>query len=115
MQKDSCVVDSGLNNKVDLTQTLEHIKRYEQELKDLFEVEKRRFEEKNGNGTYDNKKWRGFMASYMCTFPAQYLDEIRTVISNLSLIENLFDIKVLISLILVCIGIFLVYREKNYK
>lgn len=95
LQKDSCVVDSGLNNKVDLTQTLEHIKRYEQELKDLFEVEKRRFEEKNGNGTYDNKKWRGFMASYMCTFPAQYLDEIRTVISNLSLIENLFDINLM--------------------
>lgn len=38
-----------------------------------------------------------------------------SILSAIFLKENLFDIKVLISLILVCIGIFLVYREKNYK
>ena len=43
----------------------------------------KRFEEKNGAGTYNNKSWRGFMASYMCTFPAQYLDELWDVISTL--------------------------------
>lgn len=38
-----------------------------------------------------------------------------SILSAIFLKENLFDTKVLISLILVCIGIFLVYREKNYK
>ena len=38
--------------------------------KDIYDrltlAEKERFEEKNGPGTFDNKSWRGFQASYMC-------------------------------------------------
>ena len=44
-------------------------------LKNTFETEKERFEEKNGPGTFDNKSWRGFQASFMCTIPARYLVE----------------------------------------
>lgn len=95
LQTDSSVVDSDLYNEADFTQTLEHIKRYVQDLKCIFEIEKKRFEEKNGDGTYDNKNWRGFMASYMCIFPAQYLDEIRSVILTLSSTEKLFDISLM--------------------
>ena len=35
------------------------------------------------------------MASYMCTFPAQYLDELWEVISTLPLIERLIDISLM--------------------
>ena len=35
------------------------------------------------------------MASYMCTFPAQYLDELWDVISTLPLIARLFDISLM--------------------
>ena len=38
-----------------------------------------------------------------------------TLLSAIFLGENIFDIKILIALILVCIGIFLVYRVKNEK
>ena len=36
-----------------------------------------------------------------------------TILSGIILKENIFDIKILISLILVCLGIFLVYRKKD--
>ena len=38
-----------------------------------------------------------------------------TILSGIILKENIFNIKILISLILVCLGIFLVYRKKEYK
>ena len=83
LQTDSIVLDSDSYDESKLTQVLKNIKECEQNLIKIFEVEKKRFEEKNGAGTYNNKSWRGFMASYMCTFPAQYLDELWDVISTL--------------------------------
>ena len=38
-----------------------------------------------------------------------------TILSGIILKENIFNVKILISLILVCLGIFLVYRKKNIK
>ena len=38
-----------------------------------------------------------------------------TILSGIILKENIFNVKILISLILVCLGIFLVYRKKEYK
>ena len=38
-----------------------------------------------------------------------------TVLSGIFLGENIFDIKILIALVLVCVGIFLVYRVKEEK
>lgn len=38
-----------------------------------------------------------------------------TLLSAMFLKENIFDIKILIALILVCLGIFLVYNEKVFK
>lgn len=88
-------MDSGSYDESKLTKVLENIKECEQNLIKIFEIEKKRFEEKNGDGTYNNKRWRGFMASYMCTFPAQYLDELREVISIISSIERLLDISLM--------------------
>lgn len=95
LQTDSIVLDSATYDESELTQVLKNIKQCEQNLIKIFEVEKKRFEEKNGAGTYNNKSWRGFMASYMCTFPAQYLDELWDVISILPLIARLFDISLM--------------------
>lgn len=95
LQTYSIVLDSGSYDKIKLTQVLKNIEECKQNLIKIFEVEKVRFEEKNGAGTYDNKSWRGFMASYMCIFPAQYLDELRDVILTLSVIERLFDISLM--------------------
>ena len=91
LQTDSSVLGSDLCNESELIQVLKNIKESEQNLIKIFEIEKKRFEEKNGAGTYNNKSWRGFMASYMCTFPAQYLDELSDVILALPVIEKLFD------------------------
>lgn len=95
LQTYSVVLDSGSYDESKLTKVLENIKECEQNLIKIFEIEKKRFEEKNGDGTYNNKRWRGFMASYMCTFPAQYLDELREVISIISSIERLLDISLM--------------------
>ena len=38
-----------------------------------------------------------------------------TILSSIILKENIFDIKVLIALLLVCIGIYLVYKRKDIK
>ena len=38
-----------------------------------------------------------------------------TLLSAIFLGENIFDIKILIALILVCLGIFLVYRVKKER
>lgn len=95
LQTDSIVLDSDSCDESELTQILKNLKECEQDLTKIFEVEKKRFEEKNGVGTYDNKSWRGFMASYMCIFPTQYLDELKDVISTLPLIARLFDISLI--------------------
>lgn len=95
LQTDSIVLDSDSYDESELTQVLKNIKECKQNLIKIFEVEKKRFEKKNGAGTYNNKSWRGFMASYMCTFPAQYLDELWDVISTLPLIARLFDISLM--------------------
>ena len=95
LQTDSIILDSGSCDENKLIQILKNIKDCEQNLIKIFEVEKKRFEEKNGIGTYNNKSWRGFMASYMCTFPTQYLDELCDVISILPLIARLFDISLI--------------------
>ena len=78
-----------------MQQIFESIKECEKNLLNVFEVEKARFEDKNGIGTYDNKSWRGYMASYMCVFPAQYLDELKDVIIELPLIARMLDISLI--------------------
>lgn len=95
LQADSIVLDSGTYNESELTQILKHLNKCEQNLIKIFEIEKKRFEEKNGAGTYNNKSWRGFMASYMCSFPTQYLDQLQEVIATLPLIGRLFDISLI--------------------
>lgn len=95
MQIDSITFDLGVYEEEKLKQILENLKEYEQKLREVFEVEKNRFEEKNGNGTYNNKSWRGFMASYMCVFPTQYLDELRDVITALPSIERMLDVELI--------------------
>lgn len=52
----------------------------EKELKNIFEEEKERFEIQNGEGTYKNRSWKGFMASYMCEFPTYRLEELERAV-----------------------------------
>lgn len=92
LQIDSNILESGFCKEDELKQIFEHLKKCEKNLMRVFDIEKERFEEKNGEGTYNNKSWRGFMASYMCVFPTQYLDELRDVITALPLIVRVFDI-----------------------
>lgn len=54
---------------------------YSHELRGILKNEIIRFEEKHGKGTFENKKWRGLQASYMCLFPTHYLDELKNIIS----------------------------------
>ena len=92
LQLDSNILESGFCKEDELKQIFEHLKKCEKNLMRVFDIEKERFEKKNGDGTYNNKSWRGFMASYMCVFPTQYLDELRDVITALPLIARVFDI-----------------------
>lgn len=91
LQTDSIALDDDSYDENKFRRVLKNIKECEQNLLKIFDVEKKRFEEKHGAGTYNNRSWRGYMASYMCTFPTQYLDELRNVISALPLIAKLFD------------------------
>lgn len=67
------------------------LKEFTKRIVNVFEIEKEQFEEKNGKGTYNNQSWRGFMASYMCEFPAQYLDELRDSINILDDLSNMLE------------------------
>lgn len=95
LQINSVILDSGSYEEDKLMEIFKYLIECEQNLNKVFEVEKRRFEEKNGYGTYDNKSWRGFMASYMCVFPAQYLDELRDVTKALPMIARMLDISLI--------------------
>lgn len=95
LRTDSMILESGSCDEDELTRILKNVKDSEQKLTEIFEIEKKRFEEKNGIGTYNNQSWRGFMASYMCVFPTEYLDELRNVISVLSSVRRLFDISLM--------------------
>jgi len=92
LQSDRESCDIHFYNPEQLEQVALHMKVNEQKLKTIFELEKKRFEEKHGSGTFDNKSWRGFMASYMCTFPTQYLDELQDAIKLFSEIRNMLDV-----------------------
>lgn len=92
LQNDRASCNDDFYSEEQLKQVVLHMKANEEKLKAIFELEKKRFEEKHGNGTFANKSWRGFMASYMCTFPAQYLDELQDAIKLFLEIRNMLDI-----------------------
>ena len=48
-------------------------------IKNIFNDEIIRFEKEYGKGTFDNKKWRGAMASYHCEFPCANLDTLKNL------------------------------------
>lgn len=56
----------------------------------IFKKELSKFEEKYGKGNYENKTWRGFMASYQCTFPCSNLDEIDNLKKYLNELKEFF-------------------------
>lgn len=95
LQNDREYCDIDFYSEEQLKQVVRHMKANEETLKSIFEVEKSRFEEKHGIGTFDNKSWRGFMASYMCTFPAQYLDELQDAIKLFLEIRNMLDVSLI--------------------
>lgn len=68
--------NSFRNREIDMDIFQEQLYFSEKELKAIFEVELKRFEEKHGEGKYKNRSWKGFMASYMLTFPTYHLNEL---------------------------------------
>ena len=95
LQNDAEFCNSGIYNEVSLKEIESHINENEDRLKQIFKIEKCRFEKKYGAGTFDNQNWRGVMASYMCTFPTRYLDVLQDSIKLLSEISNMIDISLL--------------------
>lgn len=91
LQKDSGML-CPCANEDELKRVLSNLKGYINKLEEVFQIEKTCFEEKYGEGTYNNKSWRGFMASHMCSFPAQYLDSLKEAKNLLQEIGNIFDI-----------------------
>lgn len=61
-----------------------------QNLKFILSQELVRFEEKYGKGSFENKSWKGYMASYLCTFPTEDLDNIKNLISITETLKNYF-------------------------
>lgn len=57
----------------------------------IFNEELIKFEKIEGKGKYNNQKWRGYMASYMCSFPCQNLDDIKEVKLYLEKLDNFFE------------------------
>lgn len=68
--------NSFRNREIDMNIFREQLYFFEKELKAIFEVELKRFEQKHGKGKYRNRNWKGFMASYMLTFPTYHLNEL---------------------------------------
>lgn len=68
--------NSFRNREIDMDIFKEQLYFSEKELNAIFEAELKRFEEKYGKGKYRNRSWKGYMASYMLTFPTYHLDEL---------------------------------------
>ncbi|WP_288794424.1 hypothetical protein [Megamonas funiformis] len=92
LQEDKTCCDSDFYNEEQLNQIVSHMKASEVSLTSIFKIEKVRFEEKYGIGTFEDKRWRGFMASYRCAFPTRYLDELQDVIKLFLEIINMLDV-----------------------
>lgn len=67
----------------------------EKELQIIFEEELQRFENEYGRGNYRNRSWKGFMASYMCTFPTYHLEELENSIEICKELEKLINKEVM--------------------
>lgn len=94
--QDNLVLISTISQEETAMQTMvDQLNFCKQQLEKVFKIEKDRFEERNGAGTYNNMSWRGFQASYMCAFPAHYLDELKDVIRTLQEIDRLLDLGLL--------------------
>ncbi|WP_415281503.1 NACHT domain-containing protein [Clostridium perfringens] len=95
LQNDFNIIDKILQKNVEIQKLLVQLEMNKQKIEEIFEIEKGRFEERYGDGTYNNKSWRGFMASYMCVFPAQYLDKLKETILIFQEIIRLLDLNLL--------------------
>lgn len=85
-------LDDNENVKVDeLTRINSCLVEYKNKLVNIFELEKNQFEITHGKGTYNNKSWRGFMATYNSINPTYYLDELNSAIKQIPLIIKLLN------------------------
>lgn len=85
-------LDDNENVKVDeLTRINSSLVEYKNKLVNIFELEKNQFEITHGKGTYNNKSWRGFMATYNSINPTYYLDELNSAIKQIPLIIKLLN------------------------
>lgn len=76
------------NREIDMDMSRNQMNFIEKELETVFEAEIERFEAKNGKGKYKDRSWKGFMASYMCTFPTYHLEELENAVELCMEIEK---------------------------
>lgn len=86
-------LNKSKTNVIEVRKMQKKIENDMQVLKEIFTVEKERFEERHGTGTFDNKSWKGWQASYMCEFPTRYLDELKSAMEELPWIIKEQDIE----------------------
>lgn len=87
------LVISGVSEeKIDFFDQLDGtLSKLAEKLRFIFDLELKRFEAKHGEGNFENKKWREFMASYQCTFPTANLDTVKELISLIGELKSDFS------------------------
>lgn len=83
-----------LEEKIDFFEQLDDkLSELSEKLQLVFNLELKRFEEKYGEGKFEDKSWRGYMSSYLCTFPAANLDNVKELVTLTNELKAYFSNK----------------------
>ena len=89
---ENLIVLGALEDKINFFDTLDvTLESLSQKLNQVFTLELKNFENKYGKDTFENKSWRGFMASYQCSFPTANLENIQNLIKSLGNLKSHFS------------------------
>lgn len=83
-------LDDTINIQPDKIQEIKiSLSKQKEEMLSIFELEKNKFEDFYGKGSYNNKSWRGVMISYNLIHPWNYLDKLDSAIKKIPLIVEM--------------------------
>ncbi len=78
-------------NSFDVVQIVNSLKNHSGKLQKAIDEEIQHFEQIHGKHNFNNISWRGYMASYMCSFPTKYIDCLIEANKNIEILINLFS------------------------
>lgn len=88
------MIKEASEEKIDFFEQLDdELSELSEKLNLIFKKELKIFEEKYGKGKFEDKSWRGYMASYYCIFPTSNLDSVKELVTLTDKLRGYFSSK----------------------